>query len=93
MADLVVTKEAVDDAAIQLKTVVDELAGMDAMWDGGDIWGHTTVENAMRDFIDSWWLKREKLQGNLEDLQGKMEQAAETWNSTETELDNSLKPE
>lgn len=63
---------------------------MDAMWDGGDIWGHHTVQNAMGDFIDSWWVKREKLQSNLDDLQKKMEQAAETWNNTEIELTKSL---
>lgn len=90
MPDLVVTSIAVDDAATQLKSVLEELKGMDAMWDGGDIWGHRTVKNAMDDFIGSWWVKREKLQSNLEDLQKKMEQAAETWNNTEIELAKSL---
>ena len=93
MADLNVTSEVIDEGAKQLKTVIEELKHMDAMWDGGDIWGHKTVDGAMDDFISSWWVKREKLTGNLEDLQEKMEQSAETWNNTETELDNSLKPE
>ena len=92
MADLKVTSDVIDEGAKQLKTVLDELENMSAMWDGGDIWGHKTVDGAMDDFIDSWWVKREKLQGNLKDLQEKMEQSAETWNNTETELDNSLKP-
>jgi flagellar biosynthesis chaperone FliJ len=90
MADLVVTSVAVDDAAKQLKSVLDELENMSELWDGGDIWGHRTVKNAMGDFIDSWWVKREKLQENLKDLQGKMEKAAETWNDTEIELAKSL---
>jgi hypothetical protein len=91
--DLVVTSIAVDDAAAQLKSVLDELENMSELWDGGDIWGHRTVKNAMGDFVDSWWVKREKLQENLKDLQGKMEKAAETWNDTEIELAKSLESE
>lgn len=93
MADLVVTSIAVDEAATQLKSILDELENMDAMWDGGDIFGHKTVAGAMDDFIDSWWVKREKLQENLKDLQSKMEKAAETWNNTEIELEKSLTPD
>jgi flagellar biosynthesis chaperone FliJ len=93
MSDLIVTSEVIDEGAKQLKSILDELEHMDAMWAGGDIWGHKTVAGAMDDFIDSWWVKREKLQDALKDLQEKMEQSAETWNNTETELENSLKPE
>ncbi len=93
MADLVVTSVAVDDAATQLKSILDELENMSAMWEGGEIWGHRTVKGAMHDFIESWWVKREKLQDNLGDLQEKMEQAAETWNNTEIELTKSLEAE
>ncbi|GAA2224162.1 hypothetical protein GCM10010413_17320 [Promicromonospora sukumoe] len=93
MADLVVTSVAVDDAAEQLKSVLNELENMKELWDDGDIWGHKTVKNAMGDFVDSWWVKREKLQDNLKDLQGKMETAAETWNDTEIELEKSLTPD
>ncbi|MGW2090573.1 hypothetical protein [Promicromonospora sukumoe] len=93
MPDLKVSSVAVDEAAEQLKAVLEELKNMDAMWDGGDIWGHKTVDNAMDDFISNWWVKREKLQSNLEDLQKKMEQAAETWNNTEIELTKSLESE
>ncbi|MFD7024559.1 hypothetical protein [Promicromonospora sukumoe] len=93
MADLVVTSIAVDEAAEQLKSVLNELENMKELWDDGDIWGHKTVKNAMGDFVDSWWVKREKLQDNLKDLQGKMETAAETWNDTEIELEKSLTPD
>jgi flagellar biosynthesis chaperone FliJ len=93
MADLVVTSVAVDDAATQLKSIVDELENMKELWDDGDIWGHKTVKNAMGDFVESWWVKREKLQENLKDLQEKMETAAETWNDTEIELEKSLTPQ
>jgi hypothetical protein len=40
----------------------------------------------MDDFVDDWWVKREKLTTNLSDLQKKMEQAAEQWNNLEIEL-------
>jgi flagellar biosynthesis chaperone FliJ len=93
MADLVVTSVAVDDAAKQLEAVVHELENMSELWDDGDIWGHKTVEGAMDDFIDNWWVKREKLQENLKDLQSKMAKAAETWNNTEIELAKSLEAE
>ncbi len=93
MADLVVTSVAVDEAAEQLKSVLNELENMKELWDDGDIWGHKTVKGAMGDFVDSWWVKREKLQDNLKDLQGKMEQAAETWDEAETELEKSLTPD
>ncbi|MEV0890046.1 MULTISPECIES: hypothetical protein [unclassified Promicromonospora] len=93
MADLVVTSIAVDEAAEQLKSVLHELENMKELWDDGDLWGHRTVKNAMGDFVDSWWVKREKLQENLKDLQDKMEKAAETWNDTEIELEKSLTPE
>ncbi|MFD6447757.1 hypothetical protein ACFWEJ_21825 [Promicromonospora sp. NPDC060204] len=93
MADLVVTSVAVDDAAVQLKSILDELENMSELWQDGDIWGHRTLEGAMDDFIDSWWVKREKLQDNIKDLQGKMEKAAETWGETEIQLAKSLEGE
>lgn len=86
MADLVVTSVAVDEAADQLAAIVDEFKNMDKLWEGGAVWGHDTVKSAMEDFIDKWWVKREKLTTNLSDLQKKMEQAAEQWNNLEIEL-------
>jgi len=93
MADLVVTSVAVDEAAEQLKSILNELENMKDLWEDGAIWGHRTVKDAMGDFVESWWVKREKLQDNIKDLQGKMETAAETWNDTEIQLEKSLTPD
>lgn len=92
MPDLVVDSKVVDDGAKQLKSILDELENMGDLWDDGKIWGHKTVKDAMGDFIESWWVKREKLQDHVKDLQSKMEQASEAWNTTEDELDKSLQP-
>lgn len=86
MADLIVTKAVLVDAAKDLKAINDELKNMDAKWQGGDIWGHHVVGRAMNDFIDDWWVKREKLQVNLDDLTKKMDDAAATWQDTDGEL-------
>lgn len=90
MADVIVSKEATDEGAKQLGAILGELTNMRAEWDGGSIWGHDTVKDAMNDFVDSWWVKREKLQSNLEDLQGKMEQSSEAWNEVEDGLTDSI---
>lgn len=86
MADLVVTSVAVDEAAEQLAAIVDEFKNMGKLWQDGTVWGHDTVRRAMDDFVDDWWVKREKLTTNLSDLQKKMTQAAEQWNNLEIEL-------
>ena len=93
MADVIVNQEIIDDGAEKLKAVLHELENMSERWDGGDIFGHKKVAGAMEGFIDDWWVKREKLQDNVKDLQEKLEQAAEAWNDVETELDKSLQPD
>ena len=90
MSDLVVTSIALDDAEQQLAAIVDEFKGMDKLWGDGSLWGHDTVKSAMDDFIDNWWVKREKLTTNLSDLQKKMKQASEQWNNLEVELAKSF---
>ncbi|WP_129789427.1 hypothetical protein [Promicromonospora panici] len=90
MSDLVVTSIALDDAEKQLAAIVDEFKGMDKLWGDGTLWGHDAVKSAMDDFIDSWWVKREKLTTNLSDLQKKMKQASEQWNNLEVELAKSF---
>lgn len=86
MSDLVVTSIALDDAAAQLSAIVDEFKDMGKTWEDGTVWGHDTVKGAMDAFIDDWWVKREKLTSNLGDLQKKMTQAAEQWNTLEVDL-------
>ncbi|MFE7506896.1 hypothetical protein [Promicromonospora sp. NPDC057488] len=86
MADLVVTKEVLEDSAKDLKAINDEFKNMSKLWDGGAIWGHDIVKQAMDDFIDDWWVKREKLQDQLDNLTKKMDEAAKTWTDTEDQL-------
>ncbi|GAA4703568.1 hypothetical protein APR04_000542 [Promicromonospora umidemergens] len=86
MADLVVTKEVLVDSAKDLKAISDEFKNMSKRWDNGTIWGHDVVKNAMNDFIDDWWVKREKLQVQLDALTKKMDEAATTWTDTEDQL-------
>ena len=90
MADVIVTSEALEDGAKEIKSIVHEFENMRELWDDGDIWGHSTVKGAMGDFVEKWWVKRAKLQEHLEDLQSKMESSAETWNDAESELEKSL---
>jgi flagellar biosynthesis chaperone FliJ len=86
MADLVVTKAVLEDSAKDLKAISDEFKNMSKLWDNGTIWGHEVVKNAMDDFIDDWWVKREKLQVQLDNLTKKMDEAAKTWTDTEDQL-------
>jgi flagellar biosynthesis chaperone FliJ len=86
MADLVVTKAVLEDSAKDLKAISDEFKNMSKRWDNGAIWGHDVVKNAMDDFIDDWWVKREKLQVQLDNLTKKMDEAAKTWTDTEDQL-------
>ncbi|WP_130179059.1 hypothetical protein [Cryobacterium sp. SO1] len=93
MPDLVVTSIAVDEAAEQLKAIFDEFTNANKSRDDQkDIWGHETVESAMYDFVEDWWVKREKLTVNLKDLQAKMQQASETWGETEIQLADVITP-
>ncbi|MEU4384254.1 hypothetical protein [Promicromonospora sp. NPDC023805] len=86
MADLVVTKAVLEDSAKDLKAISDEFKNMSKRWDNGTIWGHDVVKSAMDDFIDDWWVKREKLQVQLDNLTKKMDEAAKTWTDTEDQL-------
>jgi flagellar biosynthesis chaperone FliJ len=86
MADLVVTKAVLEDSAKDLKAISDEFKNMSKLWDNGTIWGHDVVKSAMDDFIDDWWVKREKLQVQLDNLTKKMDEAAKTWTDTEDQL-------
>jgi flagellar biosynthesis chaperone FliJ len=86
MADLVVTKAVLEDSAKDLKAISDEFKNMSKRWDNGSIWGHDVVKSAMDDFIDDWWVKREKLQVQLDNLTKKMDEAAKTWTDTEDQL-------
>lgn len=86
MADLVVTKAVLEDSAKDLKAISDEFKNMSKRWDNGSIWGHEIVKSAMDDFIDDWWVKREKLQVQLDNLTKKMDEAAKTWTDTEDQL-------
>jgi flagellar biosynthesis chaperone FliJ len=86
MADLVVTKAVLEDSAKDLKAISDEFKNMSKRWDNGTIWGHEVVKSAMDDFIDDWWVKREKLQVQLDNLTKKMDEAAKTWTDTEDQL-------
>jgi flagellar biosynthesis chaperone FliJ len=86
MADLVVTKAVLEDSAKDLKAISDEFKNMSKRWDNGTIWGHEIVKSAMDDFIDDWWVKREKLQVQLDNLTKKMDEAAKTWTDTEDQL-------
>jgi flagellar biosynthesis chaperone FliJ len=86
MADLVVTKAVLEDSAKDLKAISDEFKNMSKLWDNGTIWGHDVVKSAMDDFIDDWWVKREKLQVQLDNLTKKMDEAAKTWTDTEEQL-------
>lgn len=90
MADLVVTKEVLEDSAKDLKAINDEFKNMSKLWDEGTIWGHDVLKQAMDDFIDDWWVKREKLQEQLDNLTKKMDEAAKTWTDTEDELASSF---
>lgn len=86
MADLVVTKAVLEDSAKDLKAISDEFKNMSKRWDNGTIWGHDVVKSAMDDFIDDWWVKREKLQVQLDNLTKKMDEAAKTWTDAEDQL-------
>lgn len=74
------------DAAKDLKAINDEFKNMSKLWDNGNVWGHEVVKSAMDDFIDDWWVKREKLQVQLDNLTKKMDEAAQTWTDTEDQL-------
>lgn len=93
MADVVVTALTSEQAAAQLKLIVDEFGNMKKTWDDGNVWGHPTLRDAMNDFVDDWWVKRAKLLEQLGDLQKKMEQMNKTWDDLEVELTKSLTPE
>ena len=93
MADLVVTKAVLEDSAKDLKAISDEFKNMSKLWDNGAIWGHEVVKSAMDDFIDDWWVKREKLQQQLDNLTKKMDEAAKTWTDTEDQLASTFDPQ
>ncbi|GAA1866093.1 hypothetical protein [Myceligenerans crystallogenes] len=86
MADVIVTKAVLEDSAADLKRINDEFKNMSKLWDNGNVWGHDVLKRAMDDFIDDWWVKREKLQEQLDNLTKKMDEAAKAWTDTEDQL-------
>lgn len=90
MADLVIKTESTEVAAKQLGLIVDELKDMGQTWDDGRVWGDDVLKQAMQDFVDDWWVKREQLTDTLSDLQQKLQKIGDQYDDLELKLTDSL---
>ncbi|MFV2145631.1 hypothetical protein [Isoptericola sp. G70] len=89
--DLSIDMEALRTLATDLKTIQEEFEGADERAeDAADATGHDELRDKVSDFADKWRIKREEMTGNVEKLQGIIQQVADTFSEIDTELAKAL---
>lgn len=93
MADLKVDKAVLVDSARTLQAIQTEFENaVRDRNDRQDIWGHSTVERSMSEFVHDWRSARGKLTEKIGKLRESMDKCAKTFDETEAGLKKSLEP-
>jgi hypothetical protein len=94
MADLIITKEVLEDSTTKLQHISDELEHQksdDRELD--QVYGQSDVHSAMNDFSGDWKIHRDKMKGAIADLRDKMQKATDNWTGLEQDLSEKLSTE
>jgi hypothetical protein len=86
MADLIVSAD-LDHVNADLKDISAEFQhAQDNADPGAGVWGQRDVTKAMHDFAHNWYVHRDKIQGRLSSLSGRVDKACTTWAEGEKQL-------
>ncbi len=90
MPDLIVDA-TLDDTNAHLKAIHDEFAhAKDHAKEDGWIWGQWDIGHAMTEFVQNWWVHREKIDKRLEELSKKVDDCCTTWADADKQLVENL---
>ncbi|WP_144761325.1 hypothetical protein [Curtobacterium sp. 9128] len=94
MADLIITKEVLEDSTTKLQHISDELEHQKSDDRALDqVYGQHDVYKAMHDFSGDWKIHRNKMKGAIADLRDKMQKATQNWTDLEQDLHDKLTTE
>ena len=94
MAEDLVVDETLDSTNRDLKTIHEEFTKAKDRADSTNrIWGQADLTWAMGEFVNNWYVHRDKITKRLGDLSVKVDQACAAWTDTEKQLSQSLQVE
>ena len=94
MADLIITKEVLEDSTTKLQHISEELEHQKSdSRELDEVYGQRDVHSAMHAFSGDWKIHRDKMKGAISDLRDKMQKATDNWNSLESDLTEKLTTE
>jgi len=94
MADLIITKEVLEDSTTKLQHISDELEHQKSDDRALDqVYGQHDVHKAMHDFSGDWKIHRNKMKGAVKDLRDKMQKVTQNWTDLEQDLHDKLTTE
>ncbi|SBN61650.1 hypothetical protein GA0004736_0538 [Curtobacterium sp. 9128] len=94
MADLIITKEVLEDSTTKLQHISDELKHQKSDDRALDqVYGQHDVYKAMNDFSGDWKIHRNKMKGAIADLRDKMQKVTQNWTDLEHDLSEKLTTE
>ncbi len=80
-----------DDTSNDLKKIHDEFSNAKKhAEEDGWIWGQWDLGHAMNEFVDNWWVHREKMDKRLTDLSDQVAKAVQGWSDADKQLSDSL---
>lgn len=93
MADLVVD-ETLDSTNRDLKTIHEEFTKAKDRADSTNrIWGQADLTWAMGEFVNNWYVHRDKITKRLEKLSERVDQACQTWSDADKQLADAVRVE
>ncbi|RWZ68181.1 hypothetical protein ELQ92_02795 [Labedella populi] len=91
MADHLVVDETLDDTNRDLKTIHQEFSlAKDRADQTNRIWGQDDLTWAMGEFVNNWYVHRDKINERLGKLSERVDQACQTWTDAEKQLADSI---
>ncbi|MGW5636968.1 hypothetical protein [Streptomyces sp. NPDC003832] len=89
---LVVDYTLLESSKVNLKDIKKALKGIEEHGaDVREIWGHTSIADEIRDFVDNWDNYRRELLENVQELGGRVETALTSFEKLDLDLKNANK--
>lgn len=91
MASDLIVDATLDDTNRDLKSIRDAFTqAKDNANQNERIWGQSDLTHAMKEFVDNWYVHRDKILGRLGKLSDRVDAACATWADADKQLAESL---
>lgn len=91
MASDLIVDATLDDTNRDLKAIREEFSTAKENADrNSGIWGQSDLASAMNEFVDNWFVHRDKINDRLGKLSERVDQACAAWGEAEKQLASSL---